>query len=488
MDVVQGPEWSEGTDGRYAGRYPLAVERHVLRCVAELLPGVTTVTRNARYYSLHGYVAGEAQLRNLNDVESLDLLRRAETVVAAVSILHDQDHSWLPRAHGADYLTDKITDEGLNLELHSKPGKYAALTTGFRGPYQASEQLLGLAASDGDSMFWSHHKRIRRGFSGLIELAGKSRVSLSELREHAHLCICGARHQDDGVLLRELLTAKTAPDETDDGKRKQSIRMFLRLVEMAPPNFITKDLSNTLNFDPAVREDRLLSEIPVTSAWQGVSLRSRSVGAWRALWAYLVKNIPGLCHRDDFSTPLVDSLPTQTVSQYLEDLPDTWMHTGQALPAEVDGIASRKLPERHLATLFLGSARLPEMPEGVRPYFETKRDASQEFSPSWFSNALEDWADRQLRDFAHDLCRLMLLRANRIALRKARFDAISGITRVPTRIFFRDDLIFKDSNEGGDNVSLRWEPLMSVLSGVNLVIRDEDERWHLTEQGAMDLA
>ena len=46
-----------------------------------LVPGVTTVTLNARYYSLHGLVAAEAKKRGLDLVAAKDLMRRAEVAL-----------------------------------------------------------------------------------------------------------------------------------------------------------------------------------------------------------------------------------------------------------------------------------------------------------------------------------------------------------------------------------------------------------------------
>jgi hypothetical protein len=85
MKTLDGPSWStEGLD-RAAGRYPLSVERHVMRMAELLVPGVTTVTPHARYYALHALIAVEAARRGLAEGQIQDLLRRAEVVVAAVS-------------------------------------------------------------------------------------------------------------------------------------------------------------------------------------------------------------------------------------------------------------------------------------------------------------------------------------------------------------------------------------------------------------------
>lgn len=59
-----------------------------MNMTARLVPGATTVTTGARYYSLHGYVAHEAEHRGLDAAAALELLRRCEVVVAAASETH----------------------------------------------------------------------------------------------------------------------------------------------------------------------------------------------------------------------------------------------------------------------------------------------------------------------------------------------------------------------------------------------------------------
>ena len=85
---VSGPAWSDSGSGTYPGRFPLSVERHVMNTVDRLVPGVTTVTLNARYYPLHGLVAAEVRSRNLDLPAAQDLMRRAEVAIGAVSARH----------------------------------------------------------------------------------------------------------------------------------------------------------------------------------------------------------------------------------------------------------------------------------------------------------------------------------------------------------------------------------------------------------------
>src|SRR5689334_2313648 len=86
--LVSGPAWSEAGSATYPGRFPLSVERHVMSMVDRLVPGVTTVTLNARYYALHGLVAAEARRHDLSEPDAVGLMRRAEVVIGAVSARH----------------------------------------------------------------------------------------------------------------------------------------------------------------------------------------------------------------------------------------------------------------------------------------------------------------------------------------------------------------------------------------------------------------
>ena len=488
MQLVKGPCWAGGLDGRYPGRYPLSVERHVLRSVGELLPGVTTVTRNARYYSLHSYTALQAKARGMTASESLEFLRRSETLVAAISILHEGQHAWIPRPHGADYLESRIKD-GLNLGQLSRPGAYAGRSIGYKGQYQASEMLLGLLPTGKSPITTFDTSRLNDGFRGLYELTREEHVSEEQLRTNCHLCVCGSRTESDGAVLRELLMAQGADPGTDHDKRRQTVRMVLRLVQLRSPTSINTELVDTLNYSPVVRDDDVLSQLDAVQAWQGVTLRNRSVGAWRGIWAGLVAAVPGLCHRSEFSAPLIDVLPNISVGQYLRSLPKVWASDGTAYPAELEqSAACESEMEAFMATIILGSLRLARIPNHVRPYFESKSDSLQEMSPSWLLDRIHEWDGCPLKDFARHIVELLLRRANRLSLRKARFDSSTGTIKIPTRIFFRDDLVFKDSNEGGGSVSLRWAPLVHILSGIDLLDRDENERWQITDRGAEALA
>src|SRR4051812_47014107 len=120
ISLVSGPDWSVPGLQIAAGRFPLAVERHVLRMVDRLVPGVTTVTPHARYFALHGLIAAEVEREGLGMAAARDLLRRAEVVMAAASFVHDHGDIGLARAHGLDALAGRLSGGTLDLAVDSR--------------------------------------------------------------------------------------------------------------------------------------------------------------------------------------------------------------------------------------------------------------------------------------------------------------------------------------------------------------------------------
>jgi hypothetical protein len=144
--TVSGPVWSTSDSGVYPGRFPLSVERHVMGMADRLVPGVTTVTLNARYYCLHGLIAAEARARGLDQVAQQDLLRRSEVVVGTISARHWQEapalHRGLSRPHGYDMIAPRVREGEVDISALAMPGKYSKSRWGFWLPYRGSETVL----------------------------------------------------------------------------------------------------------------------------------------------------------------------------------------------------------------------------------------------------------------------------------------------------------------------------------------------------------
>src|SRR3712207_1387871 len=87
--TLSGPKWSfEGQVPEERGQYPLGVEAAIAAHARDLVPIATTVTAHPRYYALHAKVAASLSTGAIDEVHTL--LRRAEVVLAAATLLHER--------------------------------------------------------------------------------------------------------------------------------------------------------------------------------------------------------------------------------------------------------------------------------------------------------------------------------------------------------------------------------------------------------------
>ena len=140
--AVVGPGWGDPDSGRFGGRYPLAVERHTMRQVAALVPGVTTVTPHARYYTLHALVAAEASERGLAAAEQWTCCNGRSR--DGSSHAGTRTPPGFPQPHGSDRIAPALRTGRLDVTALSAPNVYVQAQWGFSGPYVGSESLLGL--------------------------------------------------------------------------------------------------------------------------------------------------------------------------------------------------------------------------------------------------------------------------------------------------------------------------------------------------------
>ncbi|MGD8199430.1 hypothetical protein ACQE98_02050 [Ornithinimicrobium sp. W1679] len=485
--AVVGPAWTAGPDGRYPGRFPLAVERHAMAQVAHLIPGITTVTAHARYYTLHTAVFAEARARDLDLDETRRLLRRAEVVMGSISLVHrnadPQAHEGMRAPHGSDHISPRIAG-GADIDALSADGGYAQAKWGFWNPYLASELGMGLLATEGNRTVpgpKADVDALRAGFDELFALAGRANVTTQELTDAAPLCICQGSTSPDGRMLRRVLIPDSSEPMHDDDRRAQTLRMLLRLTSMAA-DAETPKLDRLLVFGDG--SDSHLGALDVAQAWTGVVLRNFTVAGWRNLWKHLLEAIEGFMRIDALGEAFAGSLPTGTVQSFVESRPDGMDATGPR-PAEFSSELADLGPlERAMSQLVIGAGRYGHLDERAQAYFEAQgTEEFQQLTPSWLQARLAEWADRPLRDFAIWLTDQLVARAERVALMKASFDVKSGLFRVPTRVFVRDGFLFKDSDDSGGGVALRWGSALQIMGGVGLVERQAGQ-WAVTEEGS----
>ena len=496
---VTGPNWSDQDSGRYAGRYPLAVERHVLSHIGRLLPGVTTVTPHARYYTLHAYVASQIEQRKLKVEAAQRLLRHCEVVMGAVSQLHLQDypdlHAGLPGPHGTDKISVALDSGFINADVLAQPGEYAKPPWGFRNPYLGSELLMGLVTIPGkdDKDHWTAGEmaagfrtdgiELGRAFDRMSKLASKDLLDYAQLRDNSDLCICQIGQSADGPLLRDIMLDSNAPEKSPASNRYETARMLLRIIDDVHPSRPNEELAPLIAFGDLLDSDPVINKLAIAPAWRGIVLRNYSVGAWRSLWALLINQMPGRTLVSALSDPLTELLPKGTLKAFVANLPDPFAPDGNPAPAEFsDEVEDLENGPYEFAQLLLGAQRFNRLSSPVSAFFEGSEERGLDLTPSWLQAQMGEYADQPVRDFAQFIVERLIARSQRIALFKSRIDRKSGTFKVPTRVFLSDNMIFRDSNEGGGAVGLRWNQLITVLGPLGLLTNDGDG-WATTDLG-----
>ena len=456
-----------------------------MRMADLLVPGVTTVTPHARYYGLHALVAAEAAVRELSVPQAQDLLRRAEVALAAVSFGHVHDDPWLPRAHGTDALAGRLRGGEIDMAEASQPGPsgYVRNVWGFWNPYAASEVAMGILSRGAMPTAGGacDEAAVRAGLGALLELAGEARLAVDDLDGYPELCVCSGGGAADGRWLARLLCA---PEDGGRGAavsaRQNTIRLLARVMQTHEVQSPGMDVLPVFAFGDFLTSDPISEEIAVSPAWRGVALRSYAVGAWRRIWSWMVGQVSDLMPAAEFMDRVVEQFPDQTVGGFLAELPPTTSPTGAPAPAEqLLRAGGRPMPVRELAVLAVNSRRAEELSGRVREAFLGQRGV--ELGPEWVSRRLSEGDPMPLRDFARKLAADLLVRAQRVALSKARRKP-DGSLWLPTRLHERGDFLFKTSDEGGGDVGLRLDQLTTVLAGAG-VLHVADGRWQVTSAG-----
>ncbi len=487
-ELVEGPAWSRAGLDLAAGRYPLSVERHVMRMVDRLVPGVTTVTAHARYYALHGLVAAHADAAGLTAPVVQTLLRRAEVALATVSFAHHpRTYGWLPRAHGVDSLARRLHDGEIDMDEAATPGVngYARAGWGFWGPYAGSETILGILGSGampvpGPGL---DVRAVRDGLGDLLDVAREDTLRVADLAPLGdRLCVCAGAGRPDGAWLARLMcaTGAGAGGGSRAAIRRETIRLLTRVIATHPVDHFTRDVGRVLAFGEFLVTDPVTCLIGAAPAWRGTVLRNYSVGAWRRLWSWLVEQVNGLMPVEELAERFAGQLPDVSVATFLANLPPTRGSDGTPLPAEHElRRLGDPLPLTELRVIATSARRADELTGSVRDAFLGQRGV--ELGPEWVLRRFEDGRRTNLRDIARRLTYDLVTRSQRIALAKARRRP-DGSLWLPTRLHERGGLLHRTSQEGRGDVGLRLDQLGTVLATCG-VLWHTGERWTVTPSG-----
>lgn len=471
---IEGPDWvTHGLDVR-AGRFPLAVEAHLLNMTARLVPGATTVTTVARSYSLHAAIAIEAEQRGLDDDAAAELLRRSEVVVAGVSIANDSSGNTQP--HGNDRVQHALRTDGLlDVDRLAQPvSGYANSNWGFLGPYLGSELSLGILADNG--LHPGHRidrEAVAGSFDGLFDVARQSTVTLTELKGNKSLAISAVRDSSDGEWLRRLFTGTGVEQPLKrDAVRRATIVMLCRSIQLTEAKAPLSAFREAIAFGDLARTDATLATIDETAPWRGVLFRHESVGAWRRIWAWLVSSMKGLTSIQELADAMAAAMPKTTLGAFLASLPDTVGTDGEPVDAEsAVREAAWSIPTESLALIALGARRSSELTEAARAALVGDESRVAVLSPIWVDRWLKERTNQSLQAVAAELVSVLLDRSQRIAQRKMRIGT-DGRIWLPTRVHEHGGLFYKIGDEGSGNVGLRIDQLASLLKQLGLLQQD----------------
>jgi hypothetical protein len=470
-DVIEGPGWASHALDERPGRFPLSVEAHLMNMTARLVPGATTVTINARYYGLHGLVALESSRRSLDPPAAARLLRRCEVVVGGVSVLHPDELSGL--AHGSDRIRPHMERVGhLDVAHLETPRKgYANPQWGFLGPYIGSELTLRiLAGTDLTPGERLDEPALRTGFEGIFELAEQDTISFDDLESAGHLANGAGRDQPDGRWLAYLMCSAGLAQETRaDLTRRGTVRLLARAADLALGPTVVASFRALVAYGPGLRSDPVVNEVPESEPWRGTLFRHDSVGAWRALWAWLVGQINGLTAPPTLVEAMIAALPAGQLGDFVDGLPATLDEHGDPAPAEEEVRAAQlNTPTQALALLALGARRSRELEGHARDAFVGDERRPVVLSPLWLGQWILARLCMPMSDVAAELVTLLLDRARRIALKKMRLER-NGRVWLPTRVHERGEYLFRIGDEGSGNVGLRLRQLVDILVDVGVL-------------------
>lgn len=450
-----------------------------MQMTARLVPGVTTVTTNARYYALHAFVAETAARERLDWSSAVDFLRRCEVVIAAATISHPSDVSSFT-AHGSDKIAPAWSSGSLSLDAMSQPGQYTKAKQGFLNVYLGSELEMGIL---GSSMLEpgerSNMLSLRSGFDGLTELARQPAITTADIEPVGHLSMHAARETPDGQWLARILCASNLDEMTDtDHARRGTIRLCHRSLQLAQYNSLESLLYETVAYGDAARTDPVLTAIAEHVPWRSTLLRRHSINAWRTLWAWLVDLIgEGEADIDGHTDPstLVEraveacSGTTGTVGDFVRELPAVVDVNGDPVDAEgsLRGEGRHEF-EQAVATIALGGRRVDHFDGDAFAAFAGRRRTV--LDPVW-ANEQFSQAGRPMADFLNGFVHDVLDRSSRIAMRRSRMQ--NGLYVVPGRVHEHAGRLWRTSREGRNPVGLRLNELERNLLAVGVLDRTD---------------
>jgi hypothetical protein len=472
---VRGPAWCEpGLDLR-GGRYPLSVESPVMGMVDTLVPGVSTLTRLVRYYSLYWALADAAARREWDAGTCQTVLRRSEVALALVS------RGNRVAAHGADRV-EAMVDQGRIDEIAAVGrGSYSPRPWGFWSQYNGPSAALGTVVVEAGALRPGPRGcplAVRNMFLPLLELAHDRPVRPEDADGLSGLAM-DAPDTADLEPLRALITAspsaRYAPDWTgDDRTRRSTLRILARSAQLRPDaSSWSEALHDCVAYGSRIRTDPVLLSEERAQAWRGTLLRRLSVGAWRRLWAALVDQVTahGSATRDDLHQWISTEVPAMTVRDFLTGCPPLVDAGGEPSPAERQTRNGHTEVTADLAALLFGGQRKDQLTGRSRAAFLGRHpERKQYLDPHWVAYRHREHEGRPMAEFARAFVDDMLAQSRRVALRKLKVE--QGRMKLFTKLHERNGRYYAAGTEGAGNVGLRVDQLEFIARQLGLAALD----------------
>lgn len=464
------------------GQFPIQVERHLNAFVADHLPGVTTVTLGARYYSLHAHVAFRANEQGLDEDKTRRLLRRSEALLAYVTARHssESDHpAETPPGHGIDAIL-RLSDggtTGIDLAECAKPGAYSLAKWGFSGAYRGSELTLKILDQAGFLPGAWHDLEATAALDALVQRAqDDDAVSTAEADQLADACLCRMAAATDGPWLARLLAGE--PNSVEPKPTRGGLLWQLgRLMTIAITTHEVRSsgqVAELIMFDHDLADHQALAGMVGIDLWRGGLLRAESVWAWRRIWREINETHlkpAGALPVVDLVEAFADGLRDVPLKDFLDDLPSVADDTSRPLNAErqldhLDDV------ERWMAIVMLGSQRSQHLNHNERVGFaggnEVHGTQWEELTPAWTEHLIARHADRSLRDLGGDMAQILINRSQRVALRKANYNPVKQTFSFPARIHVRDGIAIRVFAETAPAPATRLPQYLSIARQAGL--------------------
>ncbi|GIF49332.1 hypothetical protein Afe04nite_38710 [Asanoa ferruginea] len=457
-----------------------------MAAVDMLVPGVSTVTPYARYYGLYWALSAHAEALGLDRERCQRLIRRAEVGMARISQAYDTPDHPAGISHGVNALARLAPAEGSEFAVADSTGagSYSPRSWGFWSQYNGPSVAMGTVALDGGALRAGRHRcpaEVLAMYAPLFAVAEKGAGLILPASAFERLSLQYKEETPDLAPLRDVFTATVdgrhdpAAWTAEDRTRRATLRLLARSWQLHPQAKTWLDaLADGVVFGSKAREDPVFATEDRAAAWRGVVLRHQSVGAWRRLWADLVRVVldTDRASRHHLHEWISDVLPDSTVTNFESGLPPTIDAQGDPYPAERAITSERASAATNVAVLLLGACRLKTLSGISLRSFAGRRPTY--LDPTWIAQLRKDFRNRPLAELGRRLVDDMLAQSRRVALRKVTVKS-DGTINLFSRLHERNGAYFADSPEGRDNIGLRIPQLAEIATQIRLFTHDRTQ-------------